>query len=129
MGTRCSCSQLAHGGAIPVLCSSPLRSGSAPCCCLLFTDVHDCLYLTGISFHLHRFFFLLSNKVNLGKWKAVGEKYLFLKISWRVTEMLQMEDSPCTLSAWHRIRAPCVFQLHKGKRLRLLPVPRGRSPA
>lgn len=30
---------------------------------------------------------------------------------------------------WQRIRGPFVFQLHKGKRLRLLPVPWGRSPA
>lgn len=66
-----------RASAVPVLCTSLLKYGLPPCCFLLFTSAHDCFYLPWISFHLCRIFF--SNKINLGKWKAVGKKYLFFE--------------------------------------------------
>lgn len=88
-------SQGSSTSAIPVLCSSLFRYGFPPCCFFLFTCVRDCSYLTWISFHLRRIFFFLPNKVNLGKWKAVGEKYLFPE---GVGSGLQVDDC-CSRSA------------------------------
>lgn len=75
-----------YAAAFLNICFSP--------CCFLFTCVHDCSYLTWISSHLHRCFFFFPNKVNLGKWKAVGEKYLFPE---GVGSGLQVDD--CSRSA------------------------------